>query len=59
MSAPVKAKRFTIESRDLRDGYLGCDHCHRSLSEGDYAFRTPNGVYCSTTCKMWHEGQSR
>lgn len=59
MSTPGKAKRFVVSAEDLgANGYLECDHCHGQRSEGDYAFRTPQGVYCSTTCKMWHEGQS-
>lgn len=64
MRSASKAKRFTVGAGDLLpdrryegEGHLECDHCERTLKEGDYAFRTPRGVYCSTTCKMWHEGQ--
>lgn len=53
-----KAKRFTVWLEETEGRYLECKHCHRSLSDGDYAFRTSKGVYCSTTCKMWHEGQA-
>lgn len=59
MSAQAKAKRFTVTAADLgANGFLTCDHCHGRRGEGDYAYRTERGVYCSTTCKMWHEGQA-
>lgn len=48
--APAPAKRFTI------DATTACDHCGSEREAGAFMFRTPRGVYCSTTCKMWHEG---
>lgn len=34
-----------------------CAHCMRSLRERAFAYVTSRGYYCSTTCKMWSEGQ--
>jgi hypothetical protein len=50
---PEKAIRVPIQQVPKK---TPCAHCGRPLHERKFVFVTSQGYYCSTTCKMWHEG---